>query len=202
VTPSIPPSISLPNAFLLSEPGAAPLFKFVLICGRGRGPVMLVFIGPDLWPFIPLLLIRRFMVCPFIDCAFKPFPLIATPIPLPAKLPPSAPFPKPCALNAGESNLAFSLSSPMPSTSGQKRSSSQHIWRKISSQRDISSLPSCAVVVLASSSTRERVASTNLLKACEVQFGIRTWWRATMWESAEGVEMEVLKEEAYCQAER
>jgi hypothetical protein len=46
------------------------------------------------------------------------------------------------------------------------------------------------------------VASTNLLKAGEVQFGISAWWRATMWFSVLGVESEVLKEEAYCHAER
>jgi hypothetical protein len=41
-----------------------------------------------------------------------------------------------------------------------------------------------------------------LLKAGDVQFGMRAWWRATMCESFEVVEREVLKEEAYCQAER
>jgi hypothetical protein len=56
--------------------------------------------------------------------------------------------------------------------------------------------------MFASSSTSARVASTNLLKAADVQFGIRAWWRATMCESFEVVEREVLKEEAYCQAER
>jgi hypothetical protein len=56
--------------------------------------------------------------------------------------------------------------------------------------------------MLASSSTSARVASTNLEKAGDVQFGMSAWWRATMWVSAEGVESEVLKEEAYCHAER
>ena len=98
--------------------------------------------------------------------------------------------------------LALSLLSPIPSTSGQKRSSNQHICRKISSQRDISSLPSRVVVMLASSSTSVRVASTNLLKAGEVQFGMRAWWRATMCESLEVLERVLEKEEAYCQAER
>jgi hypothetical protein len=31
---------------------------------------------------------------------------------------------------------------------------------------------------------------------------MRAWWRATMCGSAEVVERELLKEEAYCQAER
>ena len=58
------------------------------------------------------------------------------------------------------------------------------------------------VVTFASSSTSARVASMNLLKAGDVQLGIRAWCRAMMCESLEGVEREVLKEEAYCQAER
>jgi hypothetical protein len=57
-------------------------------------------------------------------------------------------------------------------------------------------------VVFASSSTSERVASTNLEKAGDVQLGMSAWWRATTWESLEGVEREWLKDEAYCQAER
>jgi hypothetical protein len=89
----------------------------------------------------------------------------------------------------------------MPFTSGQKRSPIQQIWRKISSQRVISSLPSRAVVMLASSSTRARLASMNLLKAGDVQLGIRAWWRATMWPSVLVVESG-LKDEAYCQAVR
>lgn len=97
---------------------------------------------------------------------------------------------------------AFSSCSPMPSTSGHERSSNQHICRKISSQRTISSLPSRAVVIFASSSTSVLVASTNLLKAGEVQFGIKAWWSATMCGSLEVVESELLKDEAYCQAER
>jgi len=56
--------------------------------------------------------------------------------------------------------------------------------------------------MFASSSTRARVASTNLLKAGEVQFGIRAWWRATMCESVEVLERVLEKEAAYCQAER
>lgn len=56
--------------------------------------------------------------------------------------------------------------------------------------------------MLASSSTRARVASTNLLKAGEVQLGIRAWWRAAMWCSLEDVVSVVLKDEAYCQEER
>jgi len=46
------------------------------------------------------------------------------------------------------------------------------------------------------------VASTNLLKAGEVQFGIRAWWRATMCDSVLGVDRDALKDDAYCQAER
>jgi hypothetical protein len=56
--------------------------------------------------------------------------------------------------------------------------------------------------MFASSSTSARVASTNLLKAGEVQLGMRAWWRATMCGSFEVLERELLKEEAYCQAER
>lgn len=56
--------------------------------------------------------------------------------------------------------------------------------------------------MLASSSTSARVASTNLEKAGEVQLGIRAWWRAIMCDSLEGVGRELLKLEAYCQAER
>lgn len=69
---------------------------------------------------------------------------------------------------------ALPLSSPLSSTTGQKRSSNQHICRKTSSQRTISSFPSFVVVMFASSSTNARVASRNLLEADEVQFGMRT----------------------------
>ena len=57
-------------------------------------------------------------------------------------------------------------------------------------------------VEFASSSTRPRQASTNLEKAGDVQFGIRAWWRAAMWESGDGVESEFEKEDAYIQAVR
>jgi hypothetical protein len=46
------------------------------------------------------------------------------------------------------------------------------------------------------------VASTNLENAGDVQLGMSAWCRATMCDSADGVGSEVLKEEAYCQAER
>lgn len=77
-------------------------------------------------------------------------------------------------------SLECSLSSPMPSTLGQNRCFSQHICLKISSQRCISSLPSRVVVMFASSSTRARVASTNLEKAGDIQFGIRACWSAAI----------------------
>jgi hypothetical protein len=133
-----------------------------------------------------------------------PFPLTATGRPL--AIPFCMLFSKPALMGPliGGPILAFALSLllPMLSTSGQKRSSSQHICLKISSQRDISSLPSRVVVILASSSTSVRVASSNLLKAGEVQFGMRAWWRATIWESLEVLLRVLEKEEAYCQAER
>lgn len=134
-----------------------------------------------------------------------PFPLTATGRPL--AIPFCMLFSKPALMGPliGGPILAFALSLlllPMLSTSGQKRSSSQHICLKISSQRDISSLPSRVVVMLASSSTSVRVASSNLLKAGEVQLGMRAWWRATMWESLEVLLRVLEKEEAYCQAER
>jgi hypothetical protein len=45
------------------------------------------------------------------------------------------------------------------------------------------------------------VASTNLLKAGDIQLGMRAWWRAMMCGSEDGVEREALKEEAYCHAD-
>ena len=39
------------------------------------------------------------------------------------------------------------------------------------------------LVTVASSSTRVRQASTNLLKGCDDQFGMRAWWRAAMCDS-------------------
>jgi len=143
-------------------------------------PMLLPFIGPCIGPAMGPAM--GALIGPFMG----PF--------MPLSMAPIGPRPGP--------RRALSSSSPMPSTSGQKRSSSQQIWRKISSQRCISSLPSRVVVMFASSSTKARVASTNLLKAGDVQFGIRAWWSATMCESALGVASEVLKEEAYCQAER
>jgi len=139
------------------------------------------FIGPGIW--LPIVLL---FIGPFMFWLMGPLNVALSMPPMPTCGP----------------SLAVSFSSPMPLTLGQKRSSSQHICRKISSQRTISSLPSRVVVMFASSSTSARVASTNLEKAGEVQFGIRAWWRATICESADGVDMEVLNEEAYCQAER
>jgi hypothetical protein len=49
-------------------------------------------------------------------------------------------------------------------------------------------LPFESVEMLASSSTRLRQASTNLLKAGEVQLGMRDWWRAAMCGSVVGPE--------------
>jgi hypothetical protein len=54
---------------------------------------------------------------------------------------------------------------------------------------------------MASSSTSPRQASTNLLKAAEVQFGMRDWWRAAMWDSEEGPERVEVKDWAYSQAD-
>jgi hypothetical protein len=39
------------------------------------------------------------------------------------------------------------------------------------------------VIEFATSSTMERHASTNLLKAGDVQLGINAWWSALMWAS-------------------
>lgn len=169
------------------------------------GPLMLFrpFTGLP-WMFLgtPLLFMLGPGMLLFRLWLWTPFPLIATGRPLGMLL--CMLFSRPALMGPpiGGPILTLSLLSPMLSTSGQKRSSSQHICRKISSQRDISSLPSRVVVMFASSSTSARVASTNLLKAGEVQFGIRAWWRATMCESVEVLERVLEKEAAYCQAER
>lgn len=71
----------------------------------------------------------------------------------------------------------------MPLTSGQMPFQSHRACLKVCSQRCISSRPLPVVMELATSSTIDRQASTNLLKAGEVQLGISAWWRALMCDS-------------------
>jgi hypothetical protein len=209
----MPPRLGMPKGFLLSLTGVlscllmAALMGPLLMLALRTGPLML------LRPFtgLPWMLVGTalaFMLGPG-TLLLRLWLWLWTPFPLmergrPFGIPFCMLLSRPALMGppTGGPIPALSLLSPMLSTSGQKRSSSQHICRKISSQRDISSLPSRVVVMFASSSTSARVASTNLLKAGDVQFGMRAWWRATMCESLEVLERVLEKEEAYCQAER